>query len=164
MPGADARARDQAAGSFKGSGMMQPAQRIQQNLLAARERKLLTWLCRRMPRWVTPDQLTALGFAGAIACFFGYALSGWDSAWLWLAVAGHAIQWFGDSLDGSLARYRRIEGMLQTNLPDGPEAVRDREPGVAGAASRLRPGASKSPAGRWGSSSITPRSTGRWRR
>jgi phosphatidylglycerophosphate synthase len=89
--------------------MLQPAQRIQQNLLAASERKLLTWLCQRMPRWVTPDQLTALGFAGAIACFAGYALSGWGAAWLWLAVAGHAIQWFGDSLDGSLARYRRIE-------------------------------------------------------
>ena len=89
--------------------MIQPAQRIQQNLLAASERKLLTWLCQRLPRWVTPDQLTALGFVGAVVTFAGYALSGWGAAWLWLAIAGHAVHWLGDSLDGSLARFRRIE-------------------------------------------------------
>jgi phosphatidylglycerophosphate synthase len=86
-----------------------PVQRIQRNLLAASERKLLNWLCARMPRWVTPDRLTATGVAGAVATFVGYAASGAAAAWLWLAIVGFAIQWFGDSMDGSLARYRRIE-------------------------------------------------------
>lgn len=86
-----------------------PIARIQQNVLAVSERRLLTWLCSRMPAWVTPDILTAGGVAGAVAIFIGYAASGLSPAWLWLAIAGYVIQWFGDSLDGSLARYRKIE-------------------------------------------------------
>jgi len=62
-----------------------------------------------MPGWVTPDRLTALGCAGAGLVFAGYALSRLAAAWLWLAIAGYAVHWFGDSLDGSLARYRRVE-------------------------------------------------------
>jgi phosphatidylglycerophosphate synthase len=89
--------------------VMKPAQRIQSNILAAGERRLLIWLCARMPPWVTPDFLTGLGFVGAISVFLGYALSVWHPAWLWLAIAGYGIHWFGDSLDGSLARYRQIE-------------------------------------------------------
>lgn len=83
--------------------------RVQANLLARLERRLLTFLCGRMPRWVSPDLLTGLGFAGAIAVFAGYASSRVDRAWLWLAIAGYVVHWFGDSLDGSLARHRGIE-------------------------------------------------------
>ena len=83
--------------------------RIQQNVLARSERRLLNWLCAHMPRWVTPDLLTSLGIVGALAIFVGYAASLLGDGWLWLAIAGYVIQWFGDSLDGSLARYRRIE-------------------------------------------------------
>lgn len=83
--------------------------RIQDNILARSERKVLTWICGRMPQWVTPDILTALGMVGAVAIFAGYAASSYGSEWLWLAIAGIALQWFGDSLDGSLARYRKIE-------------------------------------------------------
>lgn len=86
-----------------------PLARIQQNLLASSERKLLTWLCSRMPQWVTPDLLTATGMVGALAIFLGYAASGFSVDWLFLAFAGYAIQWFGDSMDGSLARHRQIE-------------------------------------------------------
>ena len=86
-----------------------PVQRIQQNLLAASERKLLTWLCARMPAWVTPDLLTTIGLAGAVLTFAGYWLSTLDQHWLWLAIAGFVVNWFGDSLDGSLARFRKIE-------------------------------------------------------
>jgi phosphatidylglycerophosphate synthase len=87
----------------------EPVQRIQQNLLAAPERRLLTWLCSIMPAWVTPDKLTSLGVFGAVLTFVGYAASGFGDLWLWLAIVGYVFQWFGDSLDGSLARYRRIE-------------------------------------------------------
>jgi archaetidylinositol phosphate synthase len=88
---------------------MTPVTRIQQNLLAASERRLLNWLCARMPAWATPDMLTGIGFVGSIATFAGYALSSFHLAWLWVAIAGYFINWFGDSLDGSLARYRKIE-------------------------------------------------------
>jgi len=87
----------------------EPIQRIQGNMLARAERVLLTWLCARLPGWVTPDRLTGLGLVGAVMVFAGYAASGIDLDWLWLAVAGFVVHWFGDSLDGSLARYRRIE-------------------------------------------------------
>lgn len=62
-----------------------------------------------MPSWVTPDILTALGMVGALAIFVGYAASLFSVAWLWIALAGYVLQWFGDSMDGSLARYRHIE-------------------------------------------------------
>lgn len=88
---------------------MKPAQRIQANVLAAGERKLLTWLCARLPAWATPDGMTALGFVGALVICLGYVLSNVHAAWLWLAVAGFVLHWFGDSLDGSLARFRHIE-------------------------------------------------------
>ena len=83
--------------------------RIQDNILARAERKVLTHMCRRLPHWVTPDKLTATGMVGAVAIFAGYAASSFHLGWLWLAILGIAVQWFGDSLDGSLARYRKIE-------------------------------------------------------
>lgn len=86
-----------------------PIVRIQQNLLAKSERRLLTWLCARMPGWVRPDLLTAIGLIGSAIIFAGYAASSFHPAWLWLAIGGYFVQWFGDSMDGSLARYRKIE-------------------------------------------------------
>ena len=83
--------------------------RIQQNILARSERRLLNWLCARLPAWVTPDQLTTLGFAGAVLVAAGYLLSWFDSEWLGLSLVGYIVNWFGDSLDGSLARWRGIE-------------------------------------------------------
>ncbi len=88
---------------------VQPVQRIQQNMLAANERRLLTWLAARMPASVTPDRLTSVGFLGAVIVGASYALSTFDINWLWVAIAGYFINWFGDSLDGSLARFRKIE-------------------------------------------------------
>ena len=70
---------------------------------------LLTWFCARMPGLVTPDLLTLMAFVSAAIVCAAYWLSAYDSAWLWLAVAGYVGHWFGDSLDGSLARFRKIE-------------------------------------------------------
>lgn len=83
--------------------------RIQQNILARGERRLLNWICARLPAWVTPDQLTTLGFAGAMMVAAGYVLSWVEAEWLMLSLVGYVVNWFGDSLDGSLARWRRIE-------------------------------------------------------
>lgn len=83
--------------------------RIQQSILAANERRLLNWLCPRLPLWATPDILTAFGFLGALMVGAAYVLSTQSLMWLWLAQAGYLINWFGDSLDGSVARWRGIE-------------------------------------------------------
>ena len=86
-----------------------PIDRIQENLLARAERRLLNRLCASMPRWVMPDILTAIGMFGAFVIFSGYILSNLGDGWLWMSIAGYFIHWFGDSMDGSLARYRKIE-------------------------------------------------------
>ncbi|WP_435417841.1 CDP-alcohol phosphatidyltransferase family protein [Parerythrobacter aurantius] len=86
-----------------------PINRIQENLLARSERRLLNWICARLPGWVTPDMLTGIGMVGAFMVFAGYLASNRGEEWLWLAIAGYAVQWFGDSTDGSLARFRQIE-------------------------------------------------------
>ena len=83
--------------------------RIQLNLLARGERRVLRWLCQRMPGWVTPDMLTLLALISAVLIFLSYALSNVDRQWLWLAVVGYVSHWFGDSLDGTIARFRHIE-------------------------------------------------------
>jgi phosphatidylglycerophosphate synthase len=95
--------RSRSAGDFKSPT------RIQTSLLAARERALLDHLCRKAPAWVTPDRLTAVGSLGAVIACSGYVASNWAPAFLFLASLGIVINWFGDSLDGSLARHRRIE-------------------------------------------------------
>lgn len=83
--------------------------RIQQNWLAASERRLLNWMCGHMPAWITPDVLTSIGMVGAGMIFVGYVASNVGSAWLLLAILGYVVQWFGDSMDGSLARFRHVE-------------------------------------------------------
>lgn len=88
---------------------LKPVDRIQQNLLAVAERRVLNWLCARLPAWVKPDHLTSLGLVGALMVLAGYAASGNQIEWLWLSIAGYLVHWFGDSLDGSLARFRSIE-------------------------------------------------------
>jgi phosphatidylglycerophosphate synthase len=86
-----------------------PSIRTQTNILAQKERDFLNWLCMRMPSAITPDRLTGIGFVGAVIVFTGYVASLIHPAFFWLATLGLVVQWFGDSLDGSLARYRRIE-------------------------------------------------------
>jgi archaetidylinositol phosphate synthase len=85
------------------------AVRIKQNVLAQGERKLLDWMCARVPQFITPDGLTAFGAAGAVVALIGYAATVLDPAFIWMATLGIVIHWFGDSLDGSLARHRQIE-------------------------------------------------------
>lgn len=83
--------------------------RINNILLGSLERPALQWLARRMPAWVTPDICTVVGVAGALLTAVSYGLSNLHSGFLWLASLGFIINWMGDSLDGTLARYRRIE-------------------------------------------------------
>ena len=83
--------------------------RVNQTLLGPLERPALQWMAARAPSWVTPDFLTGLGVVGSAMCFAGYWLSGQSVWWLLFAIAGFFVNWVGDSLDGTLARYRKIE-------------------------------------------------------
>lgn len=83
--------------------------RIINSLLGSSEKKALIWLAQRMPAWVVPDTLTLLGLFASVVIFVGYALTTYDSRFLWLASFGFVLNWFGDSLDGTLARVRKIE-------------------------------------------------------
>lgn len=75
-------------------------------LLAAPEARALDALLPRLPGWVTPDMLSALGLGGAVLAALGFGMAGSGPGWCLLAVAGIGINWFGDSLDGRLARHR----------------------------------------------------------
>jgi phosphatidylglycerophosphate synthase len=78
-------------------------------LLAKPEKRVLTWIAARLPRRVLPDDLTALGVFAAFGVCAAYQLSNDSTAWLWAASALLVAQWFGDSLDGTLARVRGIQ-------------------------------------------------------
>jgi phosphatidylglycerophosphate synthase len=82
------------------------AARQQESILSPLEKKTLQWLARRMPPWVNSDHLTLLGFLGMAAAGVCYALARWNPLALAAAVVCLGINWFGDSLDGTLARYR----------------------------------------------------------
>jgi phosphatidylglycerophosphate synthase len=85
------------------------ADREESFLLAVPEKRLLRWLAAKLPRWVLPDDMTALGVLAAIAVAVAYQLSNDALGWLWVASALLVVQWVGDSLDGTLARVRGIE-------------------------------------------------------
>jgi archaetidylinositol phosphate synthase len=85
------------------------APRSKQFLLAQAEGRALEWIARRLPAWVMPDHMTALGVLAAFGIAGAYLLSNGDKAWLWAASALLVVHWLGDSLDGTLARVRRIE-------------------------------------------------------
>ncbi len=85
----------------------QNATRVHGSFLAAAEKRALIWMAERMPRFVNSDHLTALGFAAQLATGVCYALAGRDRRMLIAAIACLALNWFGDSLDGTLARVRQ---------------------------------------------------------
>lgn len=78
-------------------------------LLAGPERRLLTAVAARVPRTIRSNHLTALGTLGAVGTGFAYALSSHDPAWLWAVSLMLAVNWLGDSLDGTLARVRQTQ-------------------------------------------------------
>src|SRR5215218_9147605 len=85
------------------------APRSKEFLLARHEGRVLEWIATRLPARVMPDHMTALGVVAAFGIAGAYLLSNGDKTWLWAASALLVIHWLGDSLDGTLARVRRIE-------------------------------------------------------
>lgn len=85
------------------------AVRIQTSILNELEKKVLIWLAERQPKWVTSDLLTYIGTFGAVVIAAGYILSAYNINFLWLSSLGFIINWYGDSLDGTLARVRKTQ-------------------------------------------------------
>ena len=83
--------------------------RIQTSVLNALEKKILVRMAKMQPRWMTSDILTFIGIVGSVIVAAGYALSNYDISWLWLASFGFVVNWYGDSLDGTLARVRNTQ-------------------------------------------------------
>jgi phosphatidylglycerophosphate synthase len=82
------------------------ATRVQESISAAAERRVLLWLAQRTPRRINSDHLTLLGFAAMLAAGICYALAARYPWTLWLVVVCLFLNWLGDSLDGTLARFR----------------------------------------------------------
>ena len=89
--------------------MHEQSKRIQTSILNSLEKKILIWLAERQPKWMTSDILTYIGTVGAIVIAIGYTLSNNNINYLWLSTLGFIINWYGDSLDGTLARVRNTQ-------------------------------------------------------
>ena len=83
------------------------AKRIQESALARGEKRALVWMAERTPAWINSDHLTILGFAAQVATGACYALSRFNRLWLIASIVCLALNWLGDSLDGTLARVRQ---------------------------------------------------------
>lgn len=92
--------------SFARAREFKDAKRVQQSLLAPVEKKTLIWLAERTPAWINSDHLTALAFIAMLAAGLGYWWSSWNRWGLVVVVVSLALNWLGDSLDGTLARHR----------------------------------------------------------
>ena len=82
------------------------ATRVHTALTAGIEKRVLIWMAQRMPAAIHSDHLTGLALAAQILAGVAYALSSRDARALWLVNGLLALNWFGDSLDGTLARVR----------------------------------------------------------
>ena len=82
--------------------------RVNDIALARFERWVLPAMARRLPPWVGPDTLTSVALFGGVLMFAGYALAGTSLAFVHLASLGLVLHWWGDSLDGTVARVRQI--------------------------------------------------------
>jgi phosphatidylglycerophosphate synthase len=83
--------------------------RHNRSFLASAEQCAIRWILPRIPRSVTPMHLTLLGLSGSFLAGAASIACNWSFSWMPLVVFGIVINWFGDSFDGSLARYRNAE-------------------------------------------------------
>jgi phosphatidylglycerophosphate synthase len=97
------------------------------SVLAPAEKRVLMWMATRLPPWVSSDHLTGVALVAMLFAGLSYWLARVTSAGLLLAVAGLAANWFGDSLDGTVARVRRHQrpryGFYVDHIVDAVGAV-----------------------------------------
>ena len=102
------------------------AKRDHTSALAALEKKALIWMAQRMPSAVNSDHLTALGFLSLVAAGFSYWYAKFNPLGLILVIVFLVLNWFGDSLDGTLARVQnrflgQTEALVNSRLCIGKE-------------------------------------------
>lgn len=85
-----------------------PGQHIRhhRSVLADVEKRTLVWIAGRLPRWVNSDHLTGLGAIAMVGTGVAFAAASLNPWTLLLVPPTLAVNWFGDSLDGTLARVR----------------------------------------------------------
>lgn len=93
--------------STNGHAAFTTAKRVNQSLTAQLEKRALQWMAERAPAWLTSDQLTVLGLSAQVGAGICYALSRYNRYALLLVIVCLALNWLGDSMDGTLARVRR---------------------------------------------------------
>jgi archaetidylinositol phosphate synthase len=89
------------------ASVFRQAHRFQESVLATQEKRLLMWMAERTPVWINSDHLTLLGFAAQLMTGVSYAMARSTRLWLVSSVAFLALNWLGDSMDGTLARVRQ---------------------------------------------------------
>lgn len=82
-------------------------QAINTAITAKAEEKAKEIICPRIPKWISPDHLTFIGIIGIVIVSIGFILGYLNRYYLGLVPLGLIINWFGDSFDGSIARYRK---------------------------------------------------------
>ena len=96
-----------SSATTRDEAVFQPARRVNQALTAQMEKRALQWMAERAPKWLTSDQLTLLGLSAQVGAGIFYALSRYNRYALLLVILCLALNWLGDSMDGTLARVRR---------------------------------------------------------
>jgi phosphatidylglycerophosphate synthase len=96
-----------SSAAIKNEVAFAPARRVNLSLTASAEKRALLWMAERAPAWLTSDQLTLLGLGAQIGAGVFYAMSRFNRYALLLVILCLALNWFGDSMDGTLARVRR---------------------------------------------------------
>src|SRR5579859_4980227 len=102
-------ASPQSASAVDGAVIFKDAKRVQESITSRLERKALLWLAAHMPSWINSDHLTVLGFVAMFMAGASYFLARWNPVGLLLATFCLAVNWFGDSLDGTIARVRNCQ-------------------------------------------------------
>src|SRR3954469_18692199 len=94
-------------GAMRSKAAFADMRRVQESWVAGAEKRALSWLAVRTPQRIGPDHLSILGFAAQIGAGASYALAGWNRYALLGVIMCLALNWLGDSLDGTVARLRR---------------------------------------------------------
>lgn len=85
------------------------AKRINHSWTRTYEERLLKRMASSLPSWINSDHMTALGMLASVVIAAGYVLTHYSIWWLMFSNVGLVLHWYGDSLDGTLARVRNQE-------------------------------------------------------
>ena len=95
-----------ASQPLRATDAFRQATRLQESFLATAEKRALIYLARHTPAWINSDHLTTLGFAAQLITGLTYVLAATNRLWLIAGIGCLALNWLGDSMDGTLARVR----------------------------------------------------------